>query len=190
MELESDAYKKIVESQVGAYEKTVENLKGNIERILHISMIELRTFQIVIHQKGLNDLSEEGFSRYARVMFKTEEGEKDEDLTLDFNVNEITRNEIAELNNMAKSMVQMGFGNTGLKIIEWYPLKMEKINGMSCMHTSYKRQLNNNEPVIVNNYKFFNYDYNHTLIMSYRLNENEYWEGDFKKILDSLRIIK
>jgi hypothetical protein len=169
-------------------------LQGGYYQVIKESMLKktLKTYQptsqIIIQQKGLNDLEEEGFSKYARVMFKTEEGEKE--LTLDFNINEIPQGEIIGLDDVSRGLAQISFSNTGLKLIEWYPLKLEKINGMSCIHTSYKRQLNNNEPVMVNSYLFFNYDYNHILTMSYRLNEREFWEKDFQLILNSLHITK
>ena len=172
-----------MELQDGAYQK----IKNNLENILKMN---LSIFQIIVQQKGLNDLNRDGFSRYARVMFKTEPGERDPELILDFDIRQFTPIDIAGLNDIYKGVAQMGFANTGLKLLEWYPLKIEKINGMSCIHTSYKRQLNNNEPVIVHNYNFFNYDYNHTLILSHRQNEKVYWEKDFLAILNSLRIKK
>jgi hypothetical protein len=172
-----------MELQGGAYLKT----KNALENILKMNQ---STFQIIIQQKGLNDLTSEGYSRYARVMFKTDMGSRDSELILDFDVKQFTSDDISGLNDVYKRALQIGFTNSGQKLLEWYPLKIEIINGMSCIHTNYKRQLNNNEPVIVHNYHFFNYDYEHTLILSYRQNERDYWEKDFVTILNSLRLRK
>jgi hypothetical protein len=146
------------------------------------------TFQIVIQQKGLNNFSNDGFSRYARVMFKTETGSKDNELILNMDISQFSKDDISGLNDMYKGATQLEFSSTGMKLLVWYPLKVERINGMSCIHISYKRQIGNNQPVIVHNYHFFNYDYDHSFILSYREIEKEYWENDFKIILNSLRI--
>jgi hypothetical protein len=146
------------------------------------------TFQIIIQQKGLNEFSNDGFLRYARVMFKTEEGSRDNDLILNMDISQFSRDDISGLNDIYKGATQLEFSNTGMKLLEWYPLRVEGINGMSSIHISYKRQVGNNQPVIVHNYHFFNYDYDHTFIMSYRENEKNYWEDDFIIILNSLRI--
>jgi uncharacterized protein Usg len=83
---------------------------------------------------------------------------------------------------------QQSFRGTGLKLVEWYPLKMEKINGMSCIHISYKRQLQDSPFVLVHTYIFHNNDRGHTFTLSYRLSEIEYWQSDFDAILKSFRI--
>ena len=172
-----------MELQGGSYLKT----KKALESILKMNQ---STFQIIVQQKGLNDRTSEGYSRYARVMFKTETGSRDTELIIDFDVKQFTPSEISGLNDMYKGAMQIQSASTGLKLLEWYPLKIEIINGMSCIHTSYIRQLSNNEPVIVHQYSFFNYDYDHTFILSYRQNEKDYWEKDFMTILNSLRIRK
>jgi hypothetical protein len=173
-----------MELQGGAYQTIKRNLVGNILKMRQ------STFQIIVQQKGLNNFSGEGFSRYARIMFKTETGSSDPELVLDFDTRSIPQSDISGLSDLYKGAAQLEFSNTGLKLLEWYPLQVEKINGMTCIHTSYKRQLDNNEPVIVHHYQFFNYDYDHTFMLSYRLNEKDYWENDFGKVLNSLRIRK
>ncbi|MDR1346951.1 MAG: hypothetical protein LBJ63_00755 [Prevotellaceae bacterium] len=75
-----------------------------------------------------------------------------------------------------------------IKIIEWYHLKIEVINGMSCIHISYQRQLKDNAFVLVQTYIFHNYDRMHSLTLSYRLSEENYWKSDFTKILNNFRI--
>jgi hypothetical protein len=66
--------------------------------------------------------------------------------------------------------------------------EVEKINGVSCIHIGYKRQLHDKPFVLVHIYYFHNNDRVHALTLSYRLSEVDYWREDFAKILKSFRI--
>lgn len=144
--------------------------------------------QITAQQKGLNEFEEKGFEKYARVMIKTDIGAVSDYEKLSFNIFEFTKADILEMNNMFKQQIRQGFSGTGLKLTEWYPIKIEKVNGMSCIHISYKRQLNDNPFVLVNMYIFHNNDRMHTFTLSYRLSEANSWQSDFATILNSFRI--
>jgi hypothetical protein len=144
--------------------------------------------QITAQQKGLNALDPDSLQKYARVMFNTELGNPGDFLNIDFNIFEITKSELDELNKMFRQQTTQGFQGTELKLREWIPLKAEKINGMSCIHISYIRQLNNNPSVLVNMYLFHNNDRIHKLTLSYRTTEEDYWKNDFENILKSFRI--
>jgi len=78
--------------------------------------------------------------------------------------------------------------NQSLKLIEWFPSTVEKINGMLALSYTYRRQLGNSPIVQCKTYIFQNYDRTHTLTMSYRESEKEIWEKDFPTILSSFRI--
>jgi hypothetical protein len=190
----NDNWERIIIENVGSFDipPTMELQDGPYKLFKNMLINTLKmnqlTFQIVIQQKGLNNFSNDGFSRYARVMFKTETGSKDNELILNMDISQFSKDDISGLNDMYKGATQLEFSSTGMKLLVWYPLKVERINGMSCIHISYKRQIGNNQPVIVHNYHFFNYDYDHSFILSYREIEKEYWENDFKIILNSLRI--
>jgi hypothetical protein len=145
-------------------------------------------YQLIAQQKGLNKFGEEGFKRYARLMIRTEIGRSGDYEGLYWDISDLSREDILELNNLAKNGIQADFLNTGLKLIEWYPLRVEKVNGMSCIHVAYKRQMNQNEPVLVNMYYFQNNDRMHNITLSYRLSEESYWKSDFDTILKSIRI--
>lgn len=144
--------------------------------------------ELTAQQKGLNAFDESGFERYARVMLETNIGKLDDYEELDFDITDFDAEEITELSAVFKEEIINGFRGTGLKLIEWYPLKVEQINGMSCIHIAYKRQLKTNPFVLVNIYMFFNNDRTHTLTLSYREAESSYWKSDFNKILNSFRI--
>jgi hypothetical protein len=144
--------------------------------------------QLTAQQKGLNELGKEGFEKYARVMVETTFGSAGDFEKYNFNIAEITQTDIIELNSIYKQQIQQSFLGTGLKLIEWYPLKVEKINGVSCIHIGYKRQLHDKPFVLVHIYYFHNNDRVHALTLSYRLSEVDYWREDFAKILKSFRI--
>jgi len=50
---------------------------------------------------------------------------------LNFNIAEYSQAEISELNSTYKQQFQQSFIGTGLKIVEWYPLKLEEL--MVCL---------------------------------------------------------
>ena len=177
-----------MEVQSGIYKEIIDPLKPELMRSMGI--VSNPNYDIIIQQKGLNDLESSGFQRYARVMINTDIGKMGDFDTLYFNINDYSASDIRELNNLFQSSTTSGFSGTGLKLVNWVPLKLEKINGMSCIHISYTRQLNNNPAVFVSIYKFQNVNRMFTLTLSYRQNESDFWSGDFNIILDSFRIEK
>ena len=154
----------------------------------------LKVAQLVAQQKGLNEATKDSFKRYARVMVDTDIGNYGDYETLDFNISALKKTDIAELEIDFKSQIEqstiesagLGFGQ--MKLVEWHPLKLESINGMSCIHVSYTRQLNFNPLVIVHQYDFQNNDRLHRLTLSFRSSESDYWQADFADILKSFRI--
>jgi uncharacterized protein Usg len=136
----------------------------------------------------LNAYSSETFKHYVRVILETQVGKLGEFEKLNFNTSKITTAEINELNQFFKEKTTSDLNSIHQNIISWYPLKIEKINGMSCLHVSYQRRLNDNPIVLVNTYIFQNYDRIHSLTLSYRINETDIWKDDLDIILKSFRI--
>ena len=168
-----------MEVQKGKYKEFVDEIK------------KIKGFdatQLTAQQKGLNEFGKEGFEKYARVMVETTFGSVGDFEKLNFNIATYTQADISELNTTYKQQIQQSFIGTGLKLIEWYPLKLEKVNGMSCIHISYKRQLQDKPFVLVHIYYFHNNDRMHSLTLSYRLSEVDYWKSDYATILKSFRI--
>jgi hypothetical protein len=168
-----------MEVQKGKYKEFVDEIK------------KIKGFdatQLTAQQKGLNEFGKEGFEKYARVMIETTFGSVGDFEKLNFNIATYTQSDISDLNTTYKQQIQQSFSGTGLKLIEWYPLKLEKINGMSCIHISYKRQLQDKPFVLVHIYYFHNNDRMHSLTLSYRLSEVDYWKSDYATILKSFRI--
>lgn len=185
-------WERIYIKNVGSFDlpPTMEVQKGKYKAFID-ELKKIKGFdatQLTAQQKGLNELGKEGFEKYARVMIETTFGSPGDFEKLNFNISEYTQADINELNSTFKQQIQQSFLNTGLKLIEWYQLKIEKINGMSCIHISYKRQLQDKPFVLVHMYIFHNNDRMHTFTLSYRLSEADYWKSDYAIILKSFRI--
>jgi len=144
--------------------------------------------KIVVQQKGLNQNSKEGYERYARAIITNLKSPLGEMESLNFDFSDITESEMAEINKMYKLQSEQELKMIDMEIVEWYPAKFEKINGMSSMHISYKRQMKDQPFVIVHMYIFHNKDLIYQLTLSYRQSEENYWKTDFEKILKSFTI--
>ena len=144
--------------------------------------------QFIAQQKGLNEMTNEGFDKFARVIIKTKMGASDEFEKLTFDISQITNSQMDDINKSSKLQIERNFIKTGINLLEWFPIKLEKVNGMSCIHISYVRQLNDNPRVLVHTYNFPNYDRMHYLTLEYRLSESDYWKSDFENVLKTFRI--
>lgn len=144
---------------------------------------------VIAQQKGLNNKEEQSLKKYARILVETEYGSPGQFMSLNFDVASYSQAEISEISEMLKQQMTAGLDKNNIKILSWYPLKMERINGMSTIHISYKRQLTNKPPVMVHIYSFHNYDRLLKLTLSYRLEESAMWASDFEKVLKSFRIL-
>lgn len=176
-----------MELQSGKYKELSETYQKELSKYFDF---EISSNRVVFQQNGLNKFNNEGFKRYARVIIETTFGNKNDFEKLDFDINQFSQTDVQELNETFKKQIGQNFYGTPLKLITWYNLKVEKINGMSCIHIKYKRQLKSSPYVMVNMYIFHNNDRMHTLTMSYRLSEKNYWETYYYNILKSFKITK
>ncbi|NTU70057.1 hypothetical protein HGB13_04580 [bacterium] len=142
----------------------------------------------IAQQKGLNNSAPEAFNTYARVIVKSIVGNVGDFESLNFDVNKVSNKEMLFINNSIKSQIENELFSINARITEWLPVTVEVINGMSCIHISYKRKINNNPEVLVNIYRFQDYDRMHSLILSYNLNDADHWRDDFSLILNSFKI--
>ena len=136
----------------------------------------------------MNDYNSEAFTKYGRIIVETNLGPYGEFLPLSYNISTVTSAEISQLNLNFKAKTISDLQSIGHQLIEWHPLRVQKINGMPCIHVSYRRQLASNPIVLVNYYIFQNKDRVHTLTLSYRVSEALDWKNDFDRILTSFRI--
>lgn len=173
-----------LEIQSGKYKEMKLQIKDKAQEIWGLKFDEPK---LVIQPKGINQFDETSLSKYCRVIIETIPGNPNEFQRLNEKI-DITSSELSELNIEFKNQVQQGFYNTPLKLIEWYPLRINEINGMPCIHASYKRQLKDQPFVIVDLYRFLNYDRIISLTISYRISEKEYWSSILNNTLKSFRI--
>ena len=185
-------WERIYINNVGSFDlpPTMEIQKGKYkESVDEIRKIKgLDASQVTAQPKGTNDFDKEGLEKYARVMLETIFGSVGDFEKLNFNIAEYSQADINELSSIFRQQTEQSFRGTGLKLIEWYLPKFEKVNGVSCFHFSYKRQLKDKPFVLVHVYAFPNNDRMHTFALSYRLSEADYWKSDFAIILKSFRI--
>ena len=174
-----------LEIQSGNYKKIKMIVKEKTQKIWGIAYEEPK---LILQPKGINKLNETSLSRYCRVILNTEMGNPNDFQHLNEKI-EFTVSELKELNDEFLKLIQQGFANTPLKLIEFYPIKIASINGMPCIQISYKRQFKDQPFVMVDMYRFFNYDRVHTLTLSYRISDKEYWKSTLDNTLKSFRII-
>ena len=145
--------------------------------------------KIIFQPKGVNSNDLKALNKYSRVIYEITEGNPGDFQKLSESI-VYSNYELSDLSTELKMQMIKQFRKTPMKIIEWYPTQIVEINGMSSIKISYKRQHKTEPYVIVNMYKFFDYDKMHSLTLSYRENENEIWTPKFKIILESFRITK
>jgi len=126
--------------------------------------------------------------KYSCILVNTYPGEPGDFFKLSEHFT-LSEKELSVLSQQMRNFIQKQIEeNPGMKMLEWYPPKVEIINGMTAVIFSYRRQLADRPPVLVRTYEFKNYDRAIALTISYRETEKQYWEPLFKRSLDSFRI--
>lgn len=126
--------------------------------------------------------------KYCRVIIESIPGNPGEyaKLTQNFTT---TDAELATLSQQTmgpmRSQIEQVPGN---RMLDWMPPRVENINGMTAIVFNYRRQLADNPPVLVWEYRFQNYDRLIILTMSYRETEKAYWQPLLDRSLDTFRI--
>lgn len=173
MELQSGQYKEINDK---IEEKVAEKFK-----------YEITGNMIVFQQKGLNELEKKSFTTYARIMLDTDIGKPGDFQKANTKI-ALTSSEIKELSDELKQEVLTGFKGTALKLIDWYSCSFALISGKQCLKISYKRQLADNPPVLVDIYRFQNNDRLHSLTIAYRVSDYETVKSIFNKTINSFKL--
>lgn len=193
----SQAYTKYYLKKIGSVDisDVLELRSGNFNKIMDSAFksiekkfaIELNDNRIVFQQKGLNEFSKTGFSDYVRVIIETEYGGPG-DYEKARSTITLSTSEISELNSQLKNQINSSFQNTGLTVVKWLGVSMQRINGNIAIKTAYIRQLNSNPPVVVNIYQFHNYDRIYSLTTSFRKEQAAFWIPKMNKIVNSFTI--
>jgi hypothetical protein len=147
---------------------------------------------VTIQQKGLNEFNANG--TYARILVSAHVGNPGDYDSLTFDLDDYSQADIDELDAYFHSIADadvdtMADGPASIHIEDWYPFKLETVNGMSCFHLSYTRTVNGDEkPALVNSY-IFQDDYRMiTVTISYRIEDGQLWKTDLDYSLSTFRI--
>jgi hypothetical protein len=168
-----------MEIQSGKFKKQIEKYR---------ELNGLSGEQIVFQQKGLNSFEDDAENSYARVMIKTIISPSEGFGNL-YNIS-IYDIELKEYDNEYKNEMAKNLKKQNIKITEWYPIHIAKVNRMQALLTSYNRKMGNNPEAFVRMYQFFNIDRHYFVTLSYRVSEKEKWESLFENILKSIKINK
>ncbi|MFM7682780.1 MAG: hypothetical protein ACKO7P_08545, partial [Bacteroidota bacterium] len=108
----------------------MEVQSGTYQEIMNsfYNRLEIDAPQLVFQQKGLNSNSNSSFQNYGRVILETQIGSYGDFQPLSFNISTVTSSEISELNQTFKQKTRSDLTSIGHTLIEWYPLKVKKVN--------------------------------------------------------------
>jgi hypothetical protein len=155
--------------------------------------LDLRSQALTLQQAGLNDLSIGSTRRYARIIFKSyydKDGDfdmSDDDLTPDV-LKHIEDDEYSKTKKSLEQVKRAGLGSP--KLIKWYPVQKIQLGGLSGYRVAILRQQGSNPPVYVEEYKLGCGRYLHTVIFSYRQNEEGFWKSDYSEIKRRIKFNK
>lgn len=163
---------------------------GIRDNLVTKTKVKIVKASLTFQPKGVNNLQKEAVAKYARILISIDKGHGGEFLN-DYEVSGLTRTELGELNSMYRESFEEDAKKMGgqAKLLEWYPVKVVKINGMSAIKIAYLRQAMNNPPVYVQTYNFLNYDERIEITLSYRDNEKHLWAEDFESSINSFRYL-
>jgi hypothetical protein len=145
---------------------------------------------LILQPKGHNELDLNSFQTYSRILIKTTIGIYGDFDKIDFNIKQYNANDLKQFDILYNQQFTSATINVGMKLIKWYPLALETLNGMSIIHMKYLRDTikEGESPVLVNVYYIHNNDRIHSLTMSYRITDENYWKPFFDAFLASFRI--
>ncbi len=173
-----------MEIQSGEYKKYMDGFHEKHGKLFGYEIYDNR---VVFQQKGLNDLDEEGFKTYARVILETSIGNFGDFTKLETTLN-VTQTELSEINRASKKQLMDSFSGTSLRLIKWYGVSFITVNGYAAVKMSYTRQAADKPNVVVDLYSFQNNDRIHVLTLSYRQSDELLWKPLFNDVLDSFTI--
>lgn len=173
-----------IEIQSGQYKEIND---AYLKEIMDQFDYELLDDRVIFQQKGLNTSKKDSFETYVRVIIETDKGTIGDYDTLKTELN-ASPTELAELGKIIKPELENILSKTGINMLEWYEPLTVTVNGVDALKISYSRQLNNNPPVLVEIYEFYNNDRMHRLTLSYRVEESKIWKSLLEDVLRSFTI--
>jgi len=155
---------------------------------------EVPTSDFTLQQAGLNELEPSAFEEYRRVIFKSVNLSRGEEVPRANEKYTMSQEELAEMRDELTSglshefdrLSSMGAGNT--MIIGPVTLEIIEMHGMFPLVHSYRRQLDDNPVVQVVTYMFMDYDKIHYLTFSCRVRDAEECTDVFESMLETFRL--
>lgn len=171
-----------LEKQEGEYKKLSEKVQKDIGE-------EVTEDRVVFHKKGRNESLKDKSPSYEKLIFETHIGIKG-----DFKkINSIaTTKELKDINddsyNTFQSEMEIYKTKINIKLLSWSKASNVKINNKNVIKLSYVRQINDNEPSVVDVYFYVNNDRYHKITTTYRLEKSKEWKPIFEKVISSFVI--
>jgi hypothetical protein len=171
-----------LEKQDGEYKKLSEKAQKDIGE-------KVTEDRVVFQKQGRNDAYKDKSPSYEKIIFETHIGIKG-----DFKkINSIaTTKELKDINddsyNTFQSEMEIYKTKINIKLLSWTKASNVKINNKNAIKLSYVRQINDNEPSVVDVYFFVNNDRYHKITITYRLEKSLEWKPIFEKVINSFTI--
>lgn len=171
-----------LEKQDGQYKKLSEKAQRDIGE-------EVTEDRVVFQKQGRNDAYKDKSPSYEKIIFETHIGVKG-----DFKkINAIaTTKELKDINddsyNTFQSEMEIYKTKINIKLLSWTKASNVIINNKNVVKLSYIRQINDNEPSVVDVYFFVNNDRYHKITISYRVEKSQEWKPIFEKVINSFKI--
>lgn len=171
-----------LEKQDGEYKKLSEKVQKDIGEVVTED-------RVVFQKQGRNNAIKDKSPSYEKIIFETHIGIKG-----DFKkINSIaTTKELKDINddsyNTFQSEIEIYKTKINIKLLSWTKALNVKINNKNVIKLSYIRQINDNEPSVVDVYFFVNNDRYHKITTTYRLEKSKEWKPIFEKVINSFVI--
>lgn len=147
-----------------------------------------KEMDIPVHSQDTVIIQQKGMTYFARIIISEVKGTRGEFNKLS-EKNYFSAAELKSFDAEAKQAIKAGLSKIpGMKVLEFYPARLEGVNGMQPLLISYRRQLGSNPPVLVWAYTFMDDERMVQVEMSYRQTEDAVWAPVFQKCIESLRI--
>jgi len=151
--------------------------------------IKINNSNLIFQPTGRNNLKKESFQSYSRILISYLKGSEGDFYKYNEDLSLITQEEISELNAYLRNQAEEPMKHINTKIIKWFPLEILNINNKTTIRLSFIRQMDNEKPVFVESYKFFNFDEQIEITLSFRLEDSNIWEDDFKEVVNSFNFL-
>lgn len=171
-----------LEKQNGIYKSLSEKVQKDYGE-------EVTEDRVVFQKQGKNNDIKDKSPSYEKIIFETHIR-----LNGDFKkFNSIaTAKELKEINddsyNTFQSEMEIYKTKIKIKLLSWTKATNVKINNNNVIKLSYVRQINDNEPSVVDVYFFVNNDRYHKITTSYRVEKSQEWKPIFEKVMNSFKI--